>query len=126
MAAESISNQRGKKGKQHAKTESARRSEQDVRSSLGETAEQVTDYVSEGVEEMRSRFRETTRDREGTVVFVALAVGFGIGIALGTSLAQQRRSRSWHERLTAEGVGHRILERLESVVPEGLARYLEK
>jgi hypothetical protein len=129
MAAESISNQRGKKGKQQAKSETARKSAQmmrDVRGALGETAEQVSEYVSEGVEQVRHRVRETTRNREGTAVVVALAAGFGIGIALGISLAPQRRTLSWHERMRADGLGRRVREGLESVVPQRLTECFRK
>jgi hypothetical protein len=127
MAAESISNQRGKKDKQSGRTESSRKSEavrNDIRGSIGQAAENVSDYVSEGAQEVRHRLRETTRDHEGTAVFVALAVGFGIGVALGTMLAPDRRRRTWRDRIATEGLGRRILESLENVVPEGLAERL--
>ena len=93
----------------------------EVRSSLSETAEQVSDYVSDGVEQIRDRVRETTRDREGTVVVVALAAGFGIGIGAGTAPA----ASSWQAKLApphdGRRPGRRVRDRLESMVPEGLA-----
>jgi hypothetical protein len=87
---------------------------------LAETAEQVSDYISGGVEQIRRRVRATTHDREGTVVFVALAAGFGVGIALGTLLAPRRR-RSWTDRFSTEGLGQRVREGIESMVSERLA-----
>jgi hypothetical protein len=122
MASDSISNRRGKKGRHQSKLEHDEGTLGNVRSSLSETAEEVSDYVSGGVEQIRDRVRETTRDREGRVVFVALAVGFGVGLALGMTLATpHRRSRSWRDHITTEGLGRRVKEGLESVVPERLA-----
>lgn len=127
--AESTSNRRGKKSKQQ-KNHRDFEHEDDLTQeagSLAGTAERVTDYVAEGVGEIRDRIRTTTEGREGTIVVVALAVGFGLGIALGSSLgAQQRRSRGWSDRMACESVGRRMLERLEDMLPQSLSEYIRR
>lgn len=120
MAADSISNRRGKKGKQHEQRE--REVGEQAGRTLGEAAEQVTDYVSAGVGQMGERFRETTHGREGTVLLISLAAGFGLGVVLGTALAApHRRQRHWYDRSAAESIGRRVMERVEHMLPQGLA-----
>ena len=77
--------------------------------------------------EMRDHVQESVRGREGTVVFISMAVGFGIGVLIGTTLAApRRRSPAWRDRFMAEGFGQRVLERLEDMLPEGMTGCLRR
>jgi len=90
---------------------------------VGELAENASEYVSRGA----SQVREMTRDREGTVVAVALAAGLGLGLVIGASLASSRREqRSWLDRKTAEGFGRRLMDRLEGMLPDALSEHFSK
>jgi hypothetical protein len=82
--------------------------------------EEISEYVSRGA----SQVREMTRDHEGTTVLVALAAGFGVGLLIGAAIAPSHRQPSWSDRLAAEGVGRRLLARVESMIPEALAERL--
>lgn len=89
--------------------------------------EEISDYMSRGADYMSrgaSQVREMTRDHEGTAVLVALAAGFGIGLLIGAALAPSHEPRRWGDRLAAEGLGRRLLERVESMIPDALAERL--
>ncbi|MEX2307020.1 MAG: hypothetical protein WD738_05480 [Pirellulales bacterium] len=89
-----------------------------ARRAANEMGEEVSGYLSRGA----SQFRDMTRDHEGTAVLVALAAGFGVGLMIGAALASsQRRPRSWTDRIAAEGLGRRLLERAEGLIPDALA-----
>jgi ElaB/YqjD/DUF883 family membrane-anchored ribosome-binding protein len=136
MAAESTSNRHGKKNRQTERGNTpgkghqagARQTqEQAGGDSIRDKAEEVSSYVSERAGEMRDHVQESVRGREGTVVFVAMAVGLGIGVLVGTTLAApRRRSPTWRDRFMAEGVGQRVLERLEDMLPEGFTGCLRR
>jgi hypothetical protein len=87
---------------------------------MGAMMEDVSGFVSRGA----SQFGELTRDREGTAVLIALAAGFGIGFLIGSALAPEPKPQRWSDRLAAEGIGRRLLERVESMIPEALAERL--
>jgi len=90
---------------------------------VGDLAENASDYVSRGA----SQVREMTRDREGTVVAVALAAGLGLGLVIGASLASSRREqRTWLDRKTAEGFGRRLMEKIEGMIPDALSEHFSK
>jgi hypothetical protein len=92
-----------------------------------EATEQASKYIAAGVERVRDEVVDVTRGREGMMVAVALAVGFGMGIAIGTTLAApRRRPASWKDRLMAEGIGQRVMERMEAMLPQSLTDYLSK
>jgi hypothetical protein len=92
-----------------------------TRQAATEMAEEVSGYVSRGA----SQVRDMTRDHEGTAVIVALAAGFGVGLLIGAALATSHsRPRSWTDRIAAEGLGRRLLERAESLIPETLTQRL--
>lgn len=78
-------------------------------------------YLSQAAE----RARDLTRGREGRIVVAALASGFAIGAAIGCVIAGSRqRQPSWSDRLACEGLGRSLLDRLASVVPEGISEKL--
>jgi hypothetical protein len=90
---------------------------------VGAMAEQASDYMQRGA----SQARELVRDREGTAVAVALAAGLGVGVIVGCALAKSHhQQRSWRERVTAEGFGRRLMDRIESLIPDALSEHFGK
>jgi hypothetical protein len=88
-----------------------------------EMGEQASGYLSRGA----SQVREMTRDREGTAVVAALAAGFGVGLLVGGALASShRRQPRWRDRIAAEGLGRRVLERVEGMVPDALTGLIHR
>jgi hypothetical protein len=88
---------------------------------VGDAGEGVAGYVSRGVEQIR----EITQGREGSAVLIALAAGFGLGLVLGGIMGgARRRPRGWRERIALEGLGQRLWERIEGIVPDVLAEHL--
>jgi len=125
MASNQLSNKRGKSDGKHAQTgqrpDSISQSQQ-FGSSARRDDEEEEGYLAQGA----SQFREMTRDHEGTAVIVALAAGFGIGIAIGCALATPQRPQTWRERLNTEGIGRHMLDRIEGMIPDALAEYIRK
>lgn len=84
---------------------------------MGRMRDEVSDYLSHGT----SQIRNLTRDHEGTTVLVAMAAGFGVGLLIGKlASSYESRPRSWTDRIAAEGLGRRLLDRVESMIPEVL------
>lgn len=84
-----------------------------------EFADQAKGYLERGNEQIR----EMVEDHEGQTVLVALALGFGIGVAIGYSLAgpsEPKHSR-WINRSTAEGIGRSLLQRIDQLLPETIS-----
>lgn len=129
MAANQTSNQRSKSTGRHAGTRSGQQpgamldeSTGDY-GSMGEMAEQASEYVTRGA----SHVREYARDHGGATVVVALAAGFGIGLAIGRALGiPHRQPRRWRDRVTAEGIGRKFLDRIEGMIPDVLAERFGK
>ena len=124
MAANQRHKSSGRKDQARPETRTASPGQQSpVKRFTNEMGEQASDYVSRGA----SQVRELTRDHEGTAVLVALATGFGVGILIGATLASsQSRPRSWRDRIAAEGLGRRLLERVEGMMPDALTDYINK
>jgi hypothetical protein len=87
-----------------------------------EEYDQQQSYLERG----NQQFREMVADHEGQAVFVALALGFGIGLALGYGMGGSRQEERWTDRIAAEGLGRRLLERVESLLPEAVTSRLGK
>jgi hypothetical protein len=125
MASNPVSNQRGRSAGSQSVRQPLRRPHpteelEHEHGYMSEMAEQASDYVAQGA----SRVREMTRDREGTVVVMALAAGVGVGLIIGAALARsQSEQRSWRNRATAEGFGRRLMERIESMIPDAVAEH---
>jgi len=86
-------------------------------------ADQASEYWSQGQDQMR----EVVRDREGAAVLMALAAGLGVGLVIGAALGRSHRQQlSWRDRMTAEGFGRRLMERIESLVPDALSEHFSK
>jgi len=84
---------------------------------IGEMRQQVSHYLEQG----NDQFRSMTRDHEGTAVLVALAAGFGVGVLIGCAMAPSPRRHSWTDRIAAEGLGRKIMQRFEGMIPEMLS-----
>jgi hypothetical protein len=100
-----------------------RRQQQSTKSegTMAAVRDELSDYAERGASQMR----EITRDREGTALLIALGAGFGIGYLIGCSLASsQNHPRRWGDRSTAEGIGRRVLERIEKLMPEAITEKL--
>jgi hypothetical protein len=87
---------------------------------LSDMRHEVSDYMSHGAE----RFGEVTRGHEGQAVLVALAAGFGIGFVIGCALvAGNQRPKTWSERMMAEGIGRKVMGRLEQMLPDAITEH---
>lgn len=129
MASNQVSNQRGNPSGTHKPPQSVPRpaptkdESQQEQGYVGAMAEQASDYMSRGA----SQAREMVRDREGTAVAVALAAGVGVGLVIGCALVRSHQEqRSWRERVTAEGFGRRLMDRIESMIPDAVAEHFGK
>lgn len=64
-------------------------------------------------------------DHEGRAILTALAAGFGIGYVLGCMLAgSESRPKNWSDRIAAEGLGRRVMEGLDRMLPEAISSRL--
>jgi hypothetical protein len=79
-------------------------------------------YLARGNEQIR----EMVEDHEGQAVLIALAVGFGIGVVLGYGLGGSQHEERWTDRIAAEGLGRRFLERLDTILPEAVTSRFAK
>jgi hypothetical protein len=129
MASNQVSNQRSKSAGTHKPPQASQRSAPTAEESqrdygyVGAMAEQASDYVQRGA----SQARDMVRDREGTAVAVALAAGLGVGMMIGCALVRSHhQQRSWRDRMTAEGFGRRLMDRIESLIPDALAEHFGK
>lgn len=130
MAANQMANQKAKPGarQQQQPQRSQPTSTQEESSggtfgAIGDMAEQATEYVSRGASEAQ----ECMREHAGAAVAVALATGFGIGLLVGHAIGAPRREpKSWKDRIAAEGLGRRMLDRIESLIPDALAEHFSK
>ena len=89
---------------------------------IGDMAGQASDYVSESASEMQ----ECIRERSGTAVAISLVAGFGIGLLIGRALTKPEEPRSRRYRAAAEGVGRRLVDRIEAMIPDALAEHFGK
>jgi len=130
MAANQTSNQRNKSGNSKSHGGSPMRQPEPVHEesgsaygAIGDMAGQASDYVSESAAEMQ----ECIRERSGTAVVVSLVAGFGVGILIGRALTKSEpEPRSRRYRSAAEGVGRRLMDRIEAMIPDALAEHFGK
>lgn len=83
---------------------------------LEQRADDLQAYAQRGADQVR----EMIRDNAGRSVFVALGAGLGVGLVIGSVLARNSRSARWWNRSTAEGLGRRILSKVEELTPATL------
>jgi|tagenome__1003787_1003787.scaffolds.fasta_scaffold20492809_1 hypothetical protein len=94
-----------------------------VYGAMSDMAEQASDYVAEGA----SQVQECIREYSGTAVVVSLVAGFGIGLAIGKALSSSHSEpQTWRDRIAAEGLGRRLMDSIESIIPDALAEHFTK
>ena len=79
--------------------------------------QEVQNYASQGVE----RVQEIVQDNAGKSMLIAMASGLGIGILIGTAIGGSRQPSHWWDRSTAESLGHRLLDKIGTMVPDVLS-----
>jgi hypothetical protein len=132
MASHQTSNQRTKNVRQSDEKQRASQpeswAENDPRDpAIREMTDDESNYFSRGATQLRDEMRECTSEHPGSALFVSLAVGFGVGMLIGVGvMASRRRPTSWRERIAAEGIGRKFLDRLESIIPETLSERFGK
>jgi ElaB/YqjD/DUF883 family membrane-anchored ribosome-binding protein len=90
---------------------------------IGDMAEQASEYITESAEHAQ----EYIREHSAASVMSALVAGFGIGLLIGHAIGgPQREPRSRRYRSMAEGFGSRLLDRIETMIPEALAEHFNK
>lgn len=90
---------------------------------MGDMADQASDYAAETAEEAQ----DCIRDHSGKAVLVSLVAGLGIGLLIGKAIGASRQEpKSRRYRAMAEGFGSRLMERIESMVPDALAEHFNK
>ncbi len=113
------------KGSSHSVTRRAE-PEQDIAASAyqaaGDMAERATDYISQSAAHAQGCIRE----HSGKSVMVSLVAGFGIGLLVGRALAKPAEPRLRSYRSAAEGIGRRLIDRIEGMIPETLAEHFGK
>jgi hypothetical protein len=128
MAAHQTSNQKAKSGNRPQSSAPTRRPEQAKDESregygIGEMAEQASEFVSR----QASNVAECTREHAGAAVVTALVTGFGIGLLVGHAIGMPRRQpKRLIDRVTAEGLGRRLMDRIEGMIPDALAEHFGK
>jgi hypothetical protein len=91
--------------------------------SMGQMAQQASDYVSESAEQMQ----DCIRDRPVSSVMVALVGGFGLGLLIGKALGTPHpKPRSRRYREMAEGFGSRLMDRIEALIPDAVSEHFGK
>ena len=89
--------------------------------------ENIGEAASEHASGMAEQTRSYVREHGGTAVMVSLVAGFGTGLLIGNALGSSREQpRSRRYRAMAEGLGSRLMERIEAMVPDTLAEHFNK
>jgi hypothetical protein len=120
-------NQGGQQGSQQQGGQGGRQSGQHESSgsygAIGDLAEQASEYVSEGAEQVQ----ECIREHSGASVMISLAAGFGIGLLIGRAIGTPHyEPRSRRYRAMAEGFGTRLMDRIEAMIPDAVAEHFGK
>ena len=127
MASDSISKRHGKKTESPAEAGEYTTPLSGMAARSREAADQAAGFASQGVGRIRGYTQDMTRGREGTMVITALAAGFGLGVALGLAMAStRRRPARWTDRLMAQGLGRRVMERLDERLPQAFTDCMRK
>ena len=94
--------------------------------SRGQQQQQQGGDWQEMMAERKHQMDEIMHEHAGASVLIALVAGFGVGYLIGCSLASDDSSRAsrWSrltDRSTAEGLGRRVMESLDRVLPEAIS-----
>ncbi len=79
-------------------------------------------YLARG----QSQLYEVVSDHEGRTILLSWVAGFGLGVLLGFSLSKSGRPRRLADRVTAEGIGQKMMDRIERLLPDVLSDRLNK
>ena len=109
------------------RNQGARRAEAEESSgaygAVSEMAGQASEYVTHQAEQAQ----ECIREHSGNSVMVSLVAGFGIGLLIGRALGTTHRQPPTRRYMaTAEGLGRRMMDRIEAMIPEALAEHFGK
>jgi len=121
-------NQSGQQGGQQQGGQAGRQPRQEEESTgsygaIGDMAEQASEYVTQGAEQVQ----ECIREHSGASVMISLAAGFGIGLLIGRAIGTPRyEPRSRRYRAMAEGFGTRLMDRIETMIPDAVAEHFGK
>ena len=98
--------------------------EQNWKDQAGEYANRGAEYVREGY----SSAAATLGEHPMTSVLMGFGLGLGVGLLLGTALAEPPRRRQWYEFDTsqAEKVGQRVLDAIAGVLPDNVSKRLHR
>lgn len=81
-------------------------------------ASEAQRYLDRGNEQLRG----IVEDREGQTILTAMALGFGIGLAIGYAIGGPSREEHYGwDRRTAEGLGRKLLARLDQILPSSVS-----
>lgn len=67
------------------------------------------------------RAQDLVRDNAGRSLMIAFGTGMGLGILLGCAMSDSQRSSRWIDRSTAERLGRRFLDKVESMMPNAIS-----
>jgi hypothetical protein len=73
---------------------------------------------------MRARADETVQQHPDEAVLVALAAGAVVGLLIGTMLAGPPETTLQRSRRAAEGLGERLMNSIEKMLPDSLSQSL--
>jgi len=133
MASKQMSNQRHpqntSKGEQSSQGERwpSMDTAQEYMESAQDYASDVADKASEYWSHGREQMRGMVRGHEGTAVLLAAAAGVGVGLVIGAALGHSHAEhQSFYARRTAENFGRRLMDRIESMIPEALSEHFTR
>lgn len=94
----------------------------------GQSPQSYADNAQGYLERGNEQLRDMVEDHEGQTVLVALALGFGIGVALGYAMAgpSQHESSRWIDRKTAEDLGRKLMHKMDQYLPEAVTSRLHR
>jgi len=123
MATQPMTNKNNKQTNSRESTAQSARSGQNPNTQRGQSAQSYADEAKGYIEKGNQQLRDMVEDHEGQTVLVALALGFGIGVALGYALAgpSQQESSHWVDRATAERLGKKLMQKMDQFLPEAVS-----
>lgn len=77
--------------------------------------------------ERKHQMDEMVQEHAGQSVLIALVAGFGIGYLIGCALASDGESSSYSrwsrltDRSAAEGIGRRVMDSLDRILPDAIS-----